>query len=792
MEKTDKLIFVSFYTRDSGYEEEIKKLIECYKRFDLPYIIEAVDSRYSWQANCKIKAEVIKRQLKENPTKAVVYLDADSVIHKYPSLFFEIKEDIGVNYRDWNIGEQFPSPQLNGAVLFFNNTLKAREVVDEWIKRNAEDIERWDQKFLKEVLDERKDVSVYRLPLEYCKIFDTDKKRVSDPVIEQYQASRKYKEQVSRPRAKQIEDKEKDKYQRGWNQGVETTSQTSKHIANHFVGRINKEWHILEIGCGAGNATMDLRRLGYKAKAVDITLAAVVDAKEKQGFFEAPLWRLPFEDNSFDFSFSTDVMEHVPPEFVDKCIQEIYRVTKHETYHVIMPRPHRKQGFVFHLTVQPIEWWRDRFISQNINAIKTTIVERKEVIRHTGEVAFVVGGGVSVEVIDFKKLIGQYVIAVNRAFETCPNATKMFFGDNSFFEEFGEQLMNCSIPKITVVKSLKDKPGVEVWDKIENTTELQTEPLKLIRSNSGVMAINYALTRGVKLVVLMGMDLKETNGRKHHHDGYKHPSKPKTCEQMLEEYKGIRYQAWRTFGADLIHATPVSALTEVEYCPLDDILSAVKSKDYFGGWWLPKGEEHFRMMLKKSDTVAGRLSYQYYKLKPALEYVKEYGGIAVDIGSNVGFWAWHLAAKFPFVHCFEPISLHNECMRMNTRGINNIKIYEEALSDKEGELNFAVYPGDCGKTQVSESGVKAKCKTLDSYNLKHISFLKVDCEGWELPILQGAEKTLIESKPVIVVEQKKQNENYGFPQKGAVDYLISLGFVVREELVGDYIMTWGK
>ena len=58
--------------------------------------------------------------------------------------------------------------------------------------------------------------------------------------------------------------------------------------------------------------------------------------------------------------------------------------------------------------------------------------------------------------------------------------------------------------------------------------------------------------------------------------------------------------------------------------------------------------------------------------------------------------------------------------------------------------------------------------------------------------MRGAEKTLIESKPVIVVEQKKQNENYGFPQKGAVDYLISLGFVVREELVGDYIMTWGK
>jgi len=285
MQPNDKLVFVSFYTRNTGYEKEITNLIESYEKFKLPYIIEAVDNKYHWQKNVKIKAEIIKKRLIENPDKAVVYLDADSVIRQYPSLFFEIKEDIGVNYRDWS-----SSHQLNGAVLFFNNTPKTMEIVDEWIKRNNADIERYDQDILKEVLKERKDVSVYCLPLEYCKIFDLDAKRVNNPVIEQYQASRKFKTKVATPQENLeseavllLEKKEKEKYQQGWSRGVETSSQTGKFIAKYFVGRINKKWNILEIGCGAGNATRDLRGLGYKVTGVDITLEAV---KEKEGFLK--------------------------------------------------------------------------------------------------------------------------------------------------------------------------------------------------------------------------------------------------------------------------------------------------------------------------------------------------------------------------------------------------------------------------------------------------------------------------------------------------------------------------
>jgi len=415
------------------------------------------------------------------------------------------------------------------------------------------------------------------------------------------------------------------------------------------------------------------------------------------------------------------------------------------------------------------------------------------------EVAFILGGGPSISDLDLGALTGQHVVAINRSFETYP-CSEIYFADKSFFEEFGDKVMALDIPKVTVKKQLQGLPGVNVLQKMADSKTLQTSPGQLINSNSGVMAMNYLLQRGCKLVVLLGIDLCEIDGRKHHHSGYTHPSKPKSCETMLKEWQGLRKQVWRDFNADIIHATPGSALTEVDYLPLENIVDAINDKDYFGGWWLPKGEKHFRMMLKKSRTVHGRKSYQYQKLSPAVELVKDKKGIAIDVGSNVGFWAWHLAREFKQVHCFEPVPIHNECLELNMRGVDNFTIHEEALSDKKCEVELLVYDGNCGATHVNQdcsrpgetfTKVKAKCARLDDYKFKNVKFLKIDCEGFELAVLQGAEKTLQRNSPVIVVEQKKENERFGLPSKGAVEYLESFGYVIQRVIAGDYIMMKG-
>ena len=56
---------------------------------------------------------------------------------------------------------------------------------------------------------------------------------------------------------------------------------------------------------------------------------------------------------------------------------------------------------------------------------------------------------------------------------------------------------------------------------------------------------------------------------------------------------------------------------------------------------------------------------------------------------------------------------------------------------------------------VKETDLKTKKKkTIDSFQLKDIDYIKIDVEGFELPVLQGAVKTIRESKPFIHVEMK--------------------------------------
>jgi hypothetical protein len=80
---------------------------------------------------------------------------------------------------------------------------------------------------------------------------------------------------------------------------------------------------------------------------------------------------------------------------------------------------------------------------------------------------------------------------------------------------------------------------------------------------------------------------------------------------------------------------------------------------------------------------------------------------------------------------------------------------------------------------------------LDDYKFTDVDFIKVDCEGYELFVLKGAEKTILENKPTIVVEQKTGNgQRYGLGEKDAVSYLKELGMVQKSVMSGDHIMSW--
>jgi len=132
---------------------------------------------------------------------------------------------------------------------------------------------------------------------------------------------------------------------------------------------------------------------------------------------------------------------------------------------------------------------------------------------------------------------------------------------------------------------------------------------------------------------------------------------------------------------------------------------------------------------------------------------------ALDVGANHGIYAYALSRFVRSVHCFEPLA---ECCRyIRDSRAANVTVHNVALSDRAGELELhipilnghAVYTRaslDCPKG-LSESR-HVEVKTLDSYGMTDVGFVKIDVEGLEASVLRGAKRLLETCHPNLLVE----------------------------------------
>jgi FkbM family methyltransferase len=180
-------------------------------------------------------------------------------------------------------------------------------------------------------------------------------------------------------------------------------------------------------------------------------------------------------------------------------------------------------------------------------------------------------------------------------------------------------------------------------------------------------------------------------------------------------------------------------------------------------------------------------NYQRKKYKMAMEHTRSRRR-ALDIGAHIGLWSLDMVRDFEVVEAFEPVATHRECFLKNVKGAN---LYPFACGDKPDRVSFGTpQEGHTGHTVVVP-GDDVEVVVLDDYKFTDVDFIKVDCEGYELFVLKGAEKTILENKPTIVVEQKTGNgQRYGLGEKDAVSYLKELGMVQKSVMSGDHIMSW--
>ena len=131
----------------------------------------------------------------------------------------------------------------------------------------------------------------------------------------------------------------------------------------------------------------------------------------------------------------------------------------------------------------------------------------------------------------------------------------------------------------------------------------------------------------------------------------------------------------------------------------------------------------------------------------ALKYVKHWRN-CIDIGSNVGMWTRELAQKFEQVYCFEPNPNFIECFNKNIHE-TNVQLFQYGLSNKEHTASQ-----EFKSTQITNIPGNVQCQTLDSFNLNNIDFIKIDVDGFEVEVLEGAVETIKRNNAVVVIEMK--------------------------------------
>lgn len=139
---------------------------------------------------------------------------------------------------------------------------------------------------------------------------------------------------------------------------------------------------------------------------------------------------------------------------------------------------------------------------------------------------------------------------------------------------------------------------------------------------------------------------------------------------------------------------------------------------------------------------------------------------AIDIGANVGVWSYWLSKYAKQVESFEPNpKVFNALKNIKIKNVNS---YNIALSNKTGSVDLLIPKGSKGfsnqgaslssiKVQGEHKSISIEAKRLDEYNFLDVDFIKIDVEGHEHEVIEGARETIKKFKPTMVIEMEEKH-----------------------------------
>jgi FkbM family methyltransferase len=176
------------------------------------------------------------------------------------------------------------------------------------------------------------------------------------------------------------------------------------------------------------------------------------------------------------------------------------------------------------------------------------------------------------------------------------------------------------------------------------------------------------------------------------------------------------------------------------------------------GWWVPDNEQ----------KITGHVSHNVDKENPTYESrVRELiidalptFGTFIDVGANIGIWSYPFSKKFNKVIAYEPSPRNLECLYNN---VQEVEIHEAGLGDTNSTLNFVDSMDNCGNAHIvnkkKKHSYEIEVRRLDDENLQECNLIKIDVQGYEWQVIQGAKQTIEKFTPWVIFEPNQDVED---------------------------------
>jgi len=222
-------------------------------------------------------------------------------------------------------------------------------------------------------------------------------------------------------------------------------------------------------------------------------------------------------------------------------------------------------------------------------------------------------------------------------------------------------------------------------------------------------------------------------------------------------------------------------------------------------YWVESGDELYIQRLRNGQYQRGNWLFA--------QTLIDNWSTAIDVGTNNACNAIHYAKRFSKVECFEPTPLAQQLWTNTVRDnhCENVELHRFGCGERAYDTEILIHEKNGGHNHLAHydknprsrpedshrAKVKVEVRTIDSFGFKDVGFIKIDVEGYERFVLEGAQQTIQRDRPTIQLEiVGNQCRKFNYRAEDMISWIRSWDYRVisrhRGELNGEFITKNGQ